>query len=80
MMSWSMATDAMIDVRYIISRLQLPKRTKCKCFVFIIRLLNLVFVIPLKHLVIGIANNFQIFVNKATMYRNRNGCKSYLCF
>ena len=66
---------AMIDMRDIISRLQFPQRAQGDRLILIIGLLYLVFMIALEYLVIGIANDFQIVIDKSFMNRSWNGRK-----
>src|SRR5690606_39281269 len=65
--------DSMINMRNKITRLQFPQHPERKRLVFVISLFDLVFMIPLKDLVIGIANQLQIFINKSFVngFRNR---------
>ena len=60
----------MVNMGNIVSRLQLTKRAESKRLAFRVSLLYIVFVVPLKYLVIGIANGFFIMVYKTLT----NGC------
>jgi hypothetical protein len=55
----------MIDMRYIVAGLQVAERFQRQRFVFIVCLLDLVFMIALEDLVVGITNQFQFFINKS---------------
>jgi len=54
-------------MRYIIAGLQLAQGPQGEGLIFIIGLLDLVFMITLEDLVIGIANYFKIMINESFM-------------
>jgi len=68
-------TYAMINMGNVIAGLQFAQGTQGNGLVLVIGLLYLVFMITLKYLVIGIADHFQIFINKAFVYGGRYRCK-----
>ena len=70
----------MIDMRNKIARLQFTQCTEGKRLVFIIGLFDLVLMIALKDLVIGIANQLQIIINKSFMNGNGDRGKNNFCF
>src|SRR5690606_31693383 len=71
-------SNTMIDMRDEISRLQFAKRAKSKRLVLVVRLLYSVFMIALKHLMIGVANNLQVFIDKPFVNRSGNGIEHNL--
>src|SRR5688500_13084980 len=70
----------MIDVRNVITWLQVTQRTKRDRFIFIISLLYLVFMISLKDLVISIANELKVMIDKALMNTRSDRSEYDFCF